>query len=414
MKPVWFAATAITLFVSNVARANTRICVSVQQKSWYKPGSIAAPPPPAQATSPAPAVPPAPGAPPAPAKPPGPAPATIEPPDDSPYGPMQSPRPKPSPSQGGGGSDPNARRGGSSNLHEIDPTLHLRRMLEYEVTHEPGFVAVDDRCEQRIVVELYQLDVGWTVFGRYSGTEREEKIDHAELDEFAELAQRMAFALLRNRPITQTITRENVLRADSETNLRTVDGTSHFVFGMGTETRVARLPTAQGASAPVQSELRVLTPISIQIGYRRKLRSWGLDAFGRLNLGTENTGVHNNDLGGHVDYAKSGLVGLHFLHYTDAPGINSFYFGGGAAFEIAQIEVIRSRYQRLGDERDSLVGGGLNIDLLVGYEFLRASSVHFFGQIELDAPTYVFKTESDSGSVNSWMPGATAQIGVIF
>ena len=37
MKPVWFAATAITLFVSNVARANTRICVSVQQKSWYKP-----------------------------------------------------------------------------------------------------------------------------------------------------------------------------------------------------------------------------------------------------------------------------------------------------------------------------------------------------------------------------------------
>src|SRR6185295_10762470 len=65
--------------------------------------------------------------------------------------------------------------------HEIDPTLHLRRMLEYEVTHEPGFVAVDDRCEQRLNAELYQLDSGWTVFARYSGTEREEKVDHAEL-----------------------------------------------------------------------------------------------------------------------------------------------------------------------------------------------------------------------------------------
>ena len=36
MKLLWFAA-ATTLFISNVALANTRICVSVQQKSWYKP-----------------------------------------------------------------------------------------------------------------------------------------------------------------------------------------------------------------------------------------------------------------------------------------------------------------------------------------------------------------------------------------
>ena len=87
------------------------------------------------------------------------------------------------------------------------------------------------------------------MFGRYSGTEREEKVDHAELDEFAELAQRLVFALLRNQPITHTITRENVLRADSEMNLRTINGTGHLVFGMGTETRVANLPTAQGQTA---------------------------------------------------------------------------------------------------------------------------------------------------------------------
>ena len=408
MKTLWFAAAVATLFVSNAAFANTRICVSVQQKSWYKP----APPPPAQ-----PPPPPAPVAmpgfepEPAPAPPPPPPPARGK--EGAPAyvgGAPAWPAPPPPP-----GEVTVTRRRIQPNPHEIDPTLHLRRMLEYEVTHEPGFVAVEDKCEQRITIELYQLESGWTVFARYSGTEREEKVDHAELDEFAELAQRVVFALLRNKPITHTITRENVLRADSEQNLRTINGTGHLLFGMGTAMRVGNLQTAQSQTAPTANEIRILTPVSIQIGYRRKLRAWGLDAFGRLNLGTENTGVNNNDLGGHVDYSKSFLTGLHFLHYTDAPGINSFYFGGGAAFEIAQFEVIRPVANRFGgDTRDSLVGGGLNIDLLAGYEFLRASSVHFYGQLEVNAPAYVMNTESDSGGINTWMPGLTAQIGVIF
>jgi len=385
MRLFWFAA-ATTLIWSNVALANTRICVSVQQKSWYKPGSSAG------------AV-----AAPAPAKP-----AEREVAVESTIAP--APPPQETDTSASEGHRPPRH----TTPHEIDPTLHLRRMLEYEVTHEPGFVAVDDRCEQRLNAELYQLDSGWTVFARYSGTEREEKVDHAELDEFPQLAERIAFALLRNRPISHTITRENVLRADSEVNLRTINGTGHLVFGMGTAMRVGSLPTAQSPTTAAASELRFITPVSIQIGYRRKLRAWGLDAFGRLNLGTEATGVHSNDLGGHVDYSKSGLLGLHFLHYTDAPGVNSFYFGGGAAFEIAQFQVIRPVAQRTIDSRDSLVGGGLNIDLLVGYEFLRTSSVHFFGQLEANAPAYVLKTESDSGGINTWMPGLTAEIGVIF
>ena len=240
MKPLAFAVVATTLFLSNAAFANTRICVSVQQKSWYKP--VAAP-------APAPA--PAPGAPPpAPMMGPSPAPAPevrIIEPEASPYGPAPQGQPP-----GGWGAppppppaQPPARKvRPPANPHEIDPTLHLRRMLEYEVTHEPGFAAVDDRCEQRLVIELYQLESGWTVFGRYSGTEREEKVDHAELDEFAELAQRLVYALLRNKPISHTITRENVLRADSEQNLRTINGTSHLLFGMGTSVLYANLPTA--------------------------------------------------------------------------------------------------------------------------------------------------------------------------
>jgi hypothetical protein len=401
------------LLWSGAASATTRICVGVQQKSWYKAAPVAAPPrapaPPRPASGDGdhagPATPPvATSTPPVAQAPQGaPPPASLPstPPQELPKF-YQPPTPPPAPAQ--------AR----ANPHEIDPTLYLKRMLEYEVTHEPGFAAVSDGCTQRITVELYQLESGWTVFARYTGSEKEEKVDHAEVDEFVELAQRIAFSLLRSRPITQTITRENVLRSDSETNLRTIDGTGHFLFGMGTEARVAKLPTAQGQAMPVADELRVLTPVSIQLGYRRKLRNWGLDAYTRLALGTESTGVRNNDLGGHIDYLTSVSTGLHFLHYLDAPGVTSFYFGAGAEFELAFFQAIRPIKARTAGERELMTTGGLNLDFLVGYEFLRASSVHFFGQIDLEAPTYLVKSESDSGAINAYMPGVLAQIGIIF
>jgi len=400
MKPRWLALVVLAIALPrNAARAATQVCVSVEQKSWYRP---TLPSPPRAAPAPAPSA-----APPAAAKA-GPDGEPVPPPPSPPlptFGPLSSGAPQPSGGEAGGRTRAAA--------HEIDPTLYLKRMIEYEVTHEPGFAAVDHGCQQRLVVELYQLENGWTVFARYA--DREEKVDRAELDEFVELAQRLTFALLRNRTVAQTITRENVLRSDSERDLRTVEGSGHFIFGMGTELRLAELPTAQGQTLPVANELRILTPVSIEAGYRRKIHSWGFDAFGRVGLGTEQTGIHDNDLGGHVDYSWSLSAGLHFLRYLDAPGINSLYFGGGAAFELAFFDAIRPLAQRtVTTDRDTLVGGGLNVDLLVGYEFLRASSIHFFGQLELDAPTYLLKTENDSGAIDTYMPGALAQIGIIF
>jgi hypothetical protein len=380
MKPSWLGLASLAILIwSNAATAATRVCVGVEQKSWYRP--------PPHLTVP----------------------AAIDG-DGRPRPAAAPPPPAPDlPPSANGDSTAHAHAA----AHEIDPTLYLKRMLEYEVTHESGFLAVADGCQQRLIVELYQLESGWTVFGHYG--EREEKVDRAELDEFVELAQRLAFALLRGRSVGQTITRENVLRSDSERDLRTVEGTGHFIFGMGTEVRLAQLPTAQGQSLPAAAELRLLTPVSVQAGYRRKLHAWGFDAFGRVDLGTEQTGIHDNDLGGHVDYSFSLSAGLHFLRYLDAPGINSFYFGGGAAFELAFFDAIRPLAARTATaDRDVLVGGGLNVDLLVGYEFLRASSIHFFGQLELDVPTYLLKTENDSGSIDTYMPGAVAQIGIIF
>ncbi|MCA9641473.1 MAG: hypothetical protein KC492_12295, partial [Myxococcales bacterium] len=114
------------------------------------------------------------------------------------------------------------------------------------------------------------------------------------------------------------------------------------------------------------------------------------------------------------DYSGGVGLALHFFRYLDPPGVTSVYLGGGASFDLAVFSLIRPQEDRGSDSRDSIVGGGLNLDLVVGYEFLRASSLHFFTQVELNVPTYVIHAESDAGTVDTYLPGAIAQVGVIF
>ncbi len=297
--------------------------------------------------------------------------------------------------------------------YTIDPASYLKRLLEYEVTHAEGFVAVPRQCAAHVVVELYTLDSGWTVFARYTMNGREEKVDRVELEEFEALAQRIAVALLQDRPISETITRDNVLEADSAQAVRTVRGRGHAALALGTAVRVGEMPTADSSEAPVREQVRVLTPFDVQLGYRLKIKSWGLDAFTRVNFGTQNTALRNNQPGGHVDYTGSGAAGLHFLRYTNGVGVNSFYFGGGAALELSLFDVIRPESSRSNSDRSWLMGGGLNVELVAGHEFLRASAVHFFAELELAIPTYAFDTENSAGSLRTYMPGGLVQVGVI-
>lgn len=296
----------------------------------------------------------------------------------------------------------------------FDAPAYLKRMLEYEVTHDPSYEAVSKQCAHRITVELYPLKDGWTVFARFSRFAREEKVDYVTADELAQLAQRLVRALLHDKPIGETITRENVLKADSERWLRTVGVRGHARFGMGTALRLGQLPTAEEGDSQAQDETRLLTPITLTLGYRGKLKAWGLDAVGRLHLGTRERAAAFNEEGGHVDYLGGAGLALHFFRYVDAPGVTSLYFGGGASFDLALFSVIRDKEERGNSTRDQLLGGGLNLDVVVGYELMRASSLHFFTQLELNIPAYFIHAENKSGTVNTYLPGGLAQVGVIF
>ena len=295
------------------------------------------------------------------------------------------------------------------------PELHLKRLLEYEVTHDESYDAVADGCSERITVELYEIQDGWTVFGRFSRYAREEKVDHVRLDEFAALAERMARALLWDRPIEATLTRKNVLRDDSEAQTRRIQGSSFASFGLGTSARVGKLPTAgDDPSAPATDSLRLLTPFAISAGLRQEMGAWGLEGSGTLDFGTTERAANRNLAGGHADYSWGAGGTLHFFRYADPAGMNSLYFGGGATFRLQRFTLIRPAAERTGDSRDPAWTGGLDLDLVAGYEFLRANAVHFYTQVELDVPTYVVQVETDSSRIGSYLPGAAARIGVLF
>jgi hypothetical protein len=297
----------------------------------------------------------------------------------------------------------------------LDPQRYLKRLLEYQVTHHTRYEAVQEECNERLVVELYALEQGWTVFARFSEFAREEKIDHVELDEFGALADRLARALLSDTSVQLTLDRENVLRADSEEDIRRVRGQTHFALSMGTALRLSRLPSATGSSGSIRQRYRVASPLTLSIGARNKFRGWALDPFARAQLGTsEYVPESANEPGGHVDFGGSGALGLHFLRYTNPRGIGSFYFGGGAQFELARYKVTEAGKRGRSGEHDGLWSGGLDMDLLGGYEFMRASTLHFFVQLELSLPAYTVSGQTKSGGLdNAYTPSAVLQVGLL-
>ncbi|MGC4092959.1 MAG: hypothetical protein QM756_34750 [Polyangiaceae bacterium] len=312
-----------------------------------------------------------------------------------------------------GSRDPRVQSGAHLPLGQT-PELYLKRLLEHFVTHERGFVAVKTSCEQRIVVELYPLRLGWTVFARYSGTGREERVDQLLPTELSQFAERSVLALLRDVPIGQTVDRNNVLWADSLASTQSIHGRSRATLSLGSRLRGGMFETVDQSNDSVAPKLRVFAPMLLALGYRGQFESFGVEAAGELDIGTDQVAASRNPSGGHVDFGGSGGVSLHAMRYANPRGLSSLYYGGGATFALHWFSVIKPEAARGDDPRSTLWSGGLDVDLLLGYEFLRASALSFFLQSELNLPAYAVRNQNDAGRVNSWFPGAALKLGIIF
>ncbi|HZS39057.1 MAG TPA: hypothetical protein VFF06_19635 [Polyangia bacterium] len=292
---------------------------------------------------------------------------------------------------------------------------YLKRLIEYFVTHERGYSAVESGCLEHLDVELYPLTQGWTAFARYSGTGREERIDYLFSDELSQFAERAVLALLYDKPINTTILRDTVLRADSKRAAQRVRGTNHFVMGLGTQLRGGSLPTARASDGTAPGSVRLFGPIALSLGYRGKFESWGLEAMFGLGIGTSKSGLQQNTEGGHVDYGGNVSASLHFMRYLNPRGLSSFYVGAGGSFEVLwfyQINPLDSRAAH--GDRYTLASGGFDVDLIGGVEFMRASRVQFYLQAALLVPAYVVQNGDGAANISTWFPGAALTLGMIF
>lgn len=299
------------------------------------------------------------------------------------------------------------------------PLAYMKRLIEHFVSHEKGFTAVQSGCEHTIHVELYPLVSGWTVFARYTGTGREERVDRLLPNELSQFAERAVTSLLYGRPISATINRENVLLSDSKEYAQRVRGTSHFIMGVGTQLRAGRFGTAIGNSEdPRKGEAveayRFFSPVSAFLGYRGRFESWGLETTVMGGMGTSKTSSTKNPGGGHVDFTADAGMQLHFLHYFDPRGLTSFYLGAGSTFELLLFQVIKPAGQRQDGTRSYLPGGGVDVDLVMGWEFMRASTAQFFLQTEAQLPAYLLSNENDAGGLHTWFPAMAFKLAVMF
>ncbi|HET9959903.1 MAG TPA: hypothetical protein VFQ61_35670 [Polyangiaceae bacterium] len=297
------------------------------------------------------------------------------------------------------------------------PTVYLKRLMDHFITHEPGFVA-NGSCTEHVEVELYPLKVGWTAFARYSGTGREERVDQLLPTELSQFAERSVLALLHDVPISSTVSRDNVLWADSLKSTQRIRGNGHFAMGVGTRLRAGEFATLdadrEGTSDEVSRKYRLFTPIALSLGYRGQFEEYGFEATGELDVGTSVTGVRHNPSGGNIDYGGSFGVALHVLRYTQPRALTSPYFGAGATFALHWFQATRAQPERTTESRSRLYGGGLDVDVVGGYEFMRASAISFYLQGELTLPAYIVRTENNDGRINTWFPGAALRLGANF
>jgi hypothetical protein len=317
-----------------------------------------------------------------------------------------------------GSRDPRVKSGAHLPLGQT-PETYLKRLMEHFVTHERGFIATKEGCKQRIIVDLYPLRLGWTVFARYSGTGREERVDQLLPTELSQFAERSVLALLRDVSINDTVDRNNVLWADSLKATQSIRGRGHVVLGLGTRLRGGTFDsvvtdTGSASAGKVEQSFRLFYPMVMMVGYRGQFEEFGVEAAGELDLGTSQTAARRNPTGGHIDYGGSAGIVLHAVRYANVRGLTSLYYGGGATFALHWFNAIRPESDRLTDSRSTLWSGGLDIDGVLGYEFMRASMVSFFLQSELNLPAYAVRSENNSGAINTWFPGAAFKLGAVF
>ncbi|MEL6545154.1 MAG: hypothetical protein AAFQ82_11050 [Myxococcota bacterium] len=261
---------------------------------------------------------------------------------------------------------------GSSDTLEPSDQKAVIKVVESAFRQE-GETVVNTPCSEQYTI--YNLKLGKSVQAVMSGPRGERSGRVSTIEDLPRIYSQMVRSVLNGTPMSNdgSVSRDNVTADQAAPRRVEADSMWYLRLGAGSVTG------GDFNWGP-----------SFGFGYRYELDHWGIDASANLYIGTERD-VENDEL----DLGLSGsLIKLMGLYFFDATGNASPYVGAGISYGgAAVIDEISDGSG--GSTTDTFAGGGLQGELSVGYELLRASTIRMF--VAFDATLPFYQSSADIG-----------------
>lgn len=279
----------------------------------------------------------------------------------------------------------------------------FKRYMEYTISHEQGYISVKQNCDEVLTIELYAIPEGWSVFARYTGTAQEESVDKLKLDEIQSFSERIVQALFYKKDFETTVDRYNVISSDSHKKLKKMKGERQAFFAAGVSPR--RMLSGKNYSS---REVQYSNPFVMRLGSKYSYSHWSMQVHGHAGFNPNKSSLLDTNKVGEVVFAGEGGIGVQFLYTPEIKALTGAYFGTGGTMKVQS-------YTAFGETQDQILfGGGLDLDLISGWEVFRGTQREAFIQVELNLPTYLVQSRKSNGFIDSWTPSVTGLIGMNF
>ena len=246
---------------------------------------------------------------------------------------------------------------------------------------------------------VYHIKLGNSITVFMQGPKGYRQATARSLEDVPAVYSQMVRSLISGRPmntIDGTVDRTNVTSAQQAPNRVEADSLWYLRIGYG----LALGPTTGHG-------------VAFGFGYRYELDELGVDlSFLNLVIGNNNNSSKSTTVTG--SWAK--IMGLYFLSPI---ATGSLFLGGGLSWGMAA--ATGSTTDATGSTSTSsqtYTGSGLQGEISVGYEFLRASTIRMFLQADATLPFYTVRRytfDSVSGltaSASSWVPSLAFSFGI--
>jgi hypothetical protein len=256
------------------------------------------------------------------------------------------------------------------------------RILLGQALRQQGIAVSDQNCMGTFVVYHVRLGNSITIF--LQGPQGYREASARAIEEIPAVYSQMVRSLITGQPMSttnDTIDRTNVTAAQQAPNRAQADSLWYFRLGYG------------GATGPVTN-----AGPGFGFGYRYELDSLAIDLSFLNLLVFGNDDPASNESGVTGSWVK--LMGLYFFNPTANA---SLYLGGGVGYGVTAV----------GDANNTYAGSGLQGEAALGFEFLRASTIRIFAELDATLPFYgVYPALYSVDTSKSYVPSFVVSMGI--